>query len=293
MSQKKPLYLAEANVLWIIIAVIVAIDAIWLPLSGITITLGPAFLIGLTTLAALHLVYTRARPHKRIAAFALTSLQLVVFTVAGTFLVYLTVTSKFPLIDRYLVAADAVMGFHWLPFFNWVKDHPAADRAFGIAYDSAIFQIFVLLIVLNATGRLERAREFTWVFILTLLACVILAWLFPAESAWVYFGATDRVDAYHVADFTALRAGKMTEIILTKTNGLITFPSFHAALGLILIIASRRTFLFSVFLPLNLMMIVSAITSGGHYLVDIIAGLALVPIAILMWWKLKRMEASQ
>ncbi|WP_338831760.1 phosphatase PAP2 family protein [Bradyrhizobium sp. 27S5] len=284
--------ITEANALWLIVGIMIAIDSVWLRLSGIGISFGPAFVVGLTTLAVLHLIYTRLRPNRRIAQFALTSMQLVAFTAAGTILVYLTVTSNFPLIDRQLETADAAMGFNWLTFFDWVKDRPAIDRALDIAYDSSIFEIFVLLVILNATSRFEQARHFVWLFVLTLLIIMFFAWLFPAESAWAHFGVADRVDAYHLADFVALRAGQLKEIALAKANGLITFPSFHAALGLILIIATRRTFLFPIFLPLNVAMIASALTSGGHYLIDIFAGLAVVPVAALIWRSLKRLTEA-
>lgn len=45
-----------------------------------------------------------------------------------------------------------------------------------------------------------------------MLIVIPRAWLFPAESAWVHYGVTDRVDAYHLADFSALRTGKLSEI---------------------------------------------------------------------------------
>lgn len=282
VARPRRLDISEASALWMVIAAVVAVDAVWLRLSGMTFSVGLRFVLGFALLTVLYVVYTKFRPKPRIASFALTSMQLVAFTIAGTALVYLTVTSRFPLIDRHLVSADAAIGFHWLPLFEWVKDHPRLDRLLGVAYDSAIFQIFVLLVVLNVTGRLDRAREFTWLFVVTLLVIVVFAWLFPAESAWIYFGVTDRVDAYHIADFTALRGGQMKEIAMARTNGLITFPSFHAALGLILILASRRTFLFPIFLALNAVMIASALTSGGHYLVDIVCGLAVVPLAALV-----------
>lgn len=287
-AARKQSAITEASALWLIIGAMITIDTVWVRLSGIGVSLGPAFVVGLTALVAVHLIYTRVRPNRHIAQFALTSMQLVAFTAAGTVLVYLTVTSKLPLIDRQLETADAAIGFNWLAYFDWVQHHSALDQVFGIAYDSSIFQIFVLLVTLNVTGRFEQARDFTWLFVLTLLIIILFAWLFPAESAWVHFGVEGRVDAYHLADFMALRAGQMKEIALAKANGLITFPSFHAALGLILIIATRRTFLFSIFLPLNVVMIVSALTSGGHYMIDIFAGLAVVPVAALIRRSLKR-----
>ncbi|MBR1245110.1 phosphatase PAP2 family protein [Bradyrhizobium sp. AUGA SZCCT0274] len=183
------------------------------------------------------------------------------------------------------MAADTAIGFDWLSFFNWVKARPAIDLTFAIAYDSAIVQIAVLLVVLNVTGRLDRAREFIWLLVLTIFITVPLSGIFPAECPWSYFGVEDRVDAYHLADFTALRSGQMPQISLANAKGLITFPSFHASLGLIWPMPAG---VFPIFVVLNAVMI-SALTSGGHYLVDIIAGLAIVPAAVLWLTRLRLM----
>jgi len=126
-AARKQSAITEANALWLIVAIMITIDAVWIRLSGIAVSFGLAFVVGLTTLVAFHLIYTRFRPNTRIAQFALTSAQLVAFTAAGTVLVYLTVTSKFPLIDRQLEIADAAIGFNWLAYFDWVKDHQALD----------------------------------------------------------------------------------------------------------------------------------------------------------------------
>ena len=72
-------------------------------------------------------------------------------------------------------------------------------------------------------------------------------------------------------------------ILMTQVNGLITFPSFHAALGLILIYVTRGIrVLFPISLGLNVLMIAATPTVGGHYFVDVLAGLAVVPLAIML-----------
>ncbi len=214
---------------------------------------------------------------------ALAKAQLIAITAVGATLSYLAVTSKFPLVDRYLAAGDAAIGFNWLSSFAWMKNHPAIDILLNLSYVSIVIQTEVLIVALSITSRFERLREFLWVFALSLLIVLSLSWILPAESAWVYFGVTDRVDAYHLADFTALRAGGMQEIDISKTGGIITFPSFHAAHALIMIYATRGIrILFPVFLVLNILMIVSTPVSGGHYFVDILAGLAVVPCAVMI-----------
>jgi hypothetical protein len=275
--------ITESQALWAIIVLIIVIDTLWAWSLGIRIAQSPFVVFSFFLISGINFVYAKLRPDRRIAVFAAAAAQLTAFTACGAILSYLTVTSRFPLIDRYLAAADAAMGFDWRLLFMWVHEHPAIDSVLALSYGTGLFQIGVLLVVLNVVGQLERVREFVWPFVITLLIAVPVSWLFPAESAWVYFGVTNLTNPYHLADFTALRAGQMREISIARVNGLITFPSFHAALGLILIYASRGIrVLFPLSLGSNALMIASTPFAGGHYLVDILAGLAMVPLAVFI-----------
>lgn len=275
--------ITENQALWAIIAVMMGANAIWAWSIGVGVTLSPIVGSGVALASGVGFVYENLRPDRRIAVLAFTSAQLVAFTSAVAILSYLTATWGFPLVDRYLAAGDAAIGFDWLSSFTWIQKHPAINFVLVLSYASILPQIVVLLFVLSITARLDRMREFLWLFVLTLLITVPLSGLLPAESAWVYFGVTDHVDAYHLADFTALRTGHMPEINVTQTKGLVTFPSFHATLALILIYATRGIrVLFPLSLGLNVLMIASTPSAGGHYLIDILAGLAVMPLGIFI-----------
>jgi hypothetical protein len=281
--------ISETRALWMIIALMGVIDALWAWSLGIRIALSPANIIALGEFLVIGLVYATVRSNQRITVFAVSAAQLMAFTAAAVVLSYLTVTSKFPLIDRHLAAADAALGFDWLSLFMWVRDHPAVDRVLALGYNSGVIQLVVLLMLLPALEQFERVRELVWLIVLTMLIILPLAWLLPAESAWVYFRVTDLTHAYHLSDFTALRTGQMPEIAMAQPNGLVTFPSFHTAFGLTMIYVTRGIrFLFPVSLVLNALLIASTPTSGGHYLVDVLAGLAVVPVAIAIFrWLLR------
>ncbi|MGY3444025.1 MULTISPECIES: phosphatase PAP2 family protein [unclassified Bradyrhizobium] len=267
----------ETRALWLVIAVIAVIDLVWLRMSGMSVALAPAKAVMFVIVASLALVYVRFRPDRRIAELAIACAQLIAFTAVAAVLSYLTVTSKFPLIDRQLAAIDAALYLDWPAYFSWVDKHPAIKSILDTAYDSCLAQTAVLLVSLSACERFEQMREFVWLFMMALLVAIPISWIFPAVSAWVQFDVVARADAYHLADFNALRAGQMTRIPLADVNGLITFPSFHTALAVILIYASRgMKLLFPVFLVLNLLVIASTPTIGGHYFIDVIAGAALV-----------------
>ncbi|MGE9007760.1 phosphatase PAP2 family protein [Leptospira interrogans] len=271
---------------WAIIAVIVGIDAVWAWSMGIKVELNAGNLFLLAEFIFVGWLYATIRSNEQVAAFAAGGAQLVAFTGAAGLLSYLMVASAFPLIDNYLAAADAALGFDWLAMFMWVHANRSVEYVLFLAYNSGAFQMVFLILLLPALEKFERLRELVWLIILSMIIILPLSWLFPAESAWVYFGVTDRTNAYHLSDFTALRAGRMPEITLGQVNGLVTFPSFHTAFGVIMIYVTRGIrFLFAIFIVLNILLIASTPVWGGHYLVDVLAGLAVVPLAVtIMRW---------
>jgi membrane-associated phospholipid phosphatase len=66
-------------------------------------------------------------------------------------------------------------------------------------------------------------------------------------------------------------------------EGIVTFPSFHATLAIILTYAVRHyRWALAVIAPLNCLMILAIPTVGGHYLVDLFGGAAVAGLAILL-----------
>ncbi len=61
-----------------------------------------------------------------------------------------------------------------------------------------------------------------------------------------------------------------------EIRGTISFPSYHTTLALIAMAAARNIkYLYPFFLVLNLLILPATIIHGGHYLFDIMAGVAL------------------
>lgn len=273
----------EATHLWLIIGSMTAVAALGLYLSNIKILLSFPIIFGFLVLVGLNLFYTRIRKNPLFASIALTCAQLVAFTNVAIVLSYLAAARGLPLVDNALAAMDDAVGFNWLALFTWLKkERPTIGWALDLIYDTMIIQVFIMLIVLYSTKKLLQARAFSWLYAVTLLIIIPMSMVFPAEGAWAHFGVAHLTSAYYLPDFNAIRSGSMHVIDTAEVTGIIQFPSFHAALALILILSSRGTFLFPVYLPLNVLMIFSALTAGGHYLTDVAFGLATVPVAVLV-----------
>lgn len=267
---------------WIAIAAVLMIDAVWSYASGIAVEVKWLFFALTFAIVAVCYAYAKVRGIGGIPELAVCAAQLIAFSPAITVLMYLAATLNLPLIDRHLAAADNLLGFDWLAVFEWIK-RGGFDGPLNAAYESVLPQVFVVLIVLNLIGRLDRVHEFVSLYFMIALITVPMSAILPAASAWVHFGVTDRVDPYHLEHFSGLRSGAIKTIILADADGLITFPSFHTALAVMYVYAMRGIrWLFPITLAANLFMLMSIPTEGGHYLIDMIAGAAITFGCILL-----------
>jgi membrane-associated phospholipid phosphatase len=275
---------------WLVIGTIVAADALGLGSLGIHLNSeGLARVAGAVLfVGALAAFYTYLRPNPRIVDVAHTMALLLAFFAASAVLSYLLTATALPVVDDQLAAADRALGFDWLAWFDWVRARPALALLFEIVYLSAIPQLLAIALTHGFTDRPERNSELLWCLMASIAIIVPVSALLPAAGAWLEYDALRFGNEAQVHDFLAMRAGTMHELDLTRLEGLINLPSFHTTLGVLYAYVLRgRRILFGGATLLNAVMIVSVLTEGGHYLVDVIAGAAVAVVAI---WAARRIE---
>jgi membrane-associated phospholipid phosphatase len=120
-----------------------------------------------------------------------------------------------------------------------------------------------------------------------------------AIGPWSYFGLNASPSQWHYRQvLMALKESREYVIDLNYSEGLICFPSFHAILALLAAIAlwQVRGFRWASAIWAS-MIVVSTVTTGWHYVVDILAGVAVVGIsavgakaytAIEVYWTTER-----
>jgi membrane-associated phospholipid phosphatase len=213
------------------------------------------------------------------AALLLESLALV----AATVMVVPALSSicayiALPLQDDALARIDSWMGIDWTALAFWYRAHPAISRILFDAYASIEWQP-ALLIFLLAFVDPERLRRFMTASATTLAVTVVVFLLVPAYGPYHYFHLA-RVEfsnipntaPWHVPPLIeALRAGSHKIV----SDGLVTFPSYHAATSILFAFGWAGIPLIGVpLIILNLVMLVSTVPMGSHYVIDVIAGIA-------------------
>ena len=203
-------------------------------------------------------------------AFSLIALLFSVVTPAQ----YLAVALNRPLADPWLARLDALMGISVPDAVAWTRVHPRLVTILVIAYYSLALQFIAPLVIL---GLCYRDRDALWEYTFNFHVCLIITLIglvfFPAMCAFSYYGFESLIDQTRfIQHFDAVRGGRFKLLQLRELEGLITFPSFHVAGGLMVTWAFRsyKWMGFTCFI-LNTLMIASTVLLGPHYAVDIIA----------------------
>ena len=268
--------LRHASFAWALTAGVVGVDAIWFGLGRWSIPTRDLAVV-LIAIAGFFapLAIGRYRRDLRLRTTLHTAALLIAFQAAAATLSYLVTSTGAPLVDARLAAWDRALGFDWLAAHRALQAHPLVTVLLQIAYDSGMAQLVFVILFLGFTARPAPLAEFMRLFIAATLIVVVLSGLFPAAGAWKYYDLGSAFDLSKLSHFEALRNGGLRDVSFSRMQGLISMPSLHAAMAVLLAHAMRSTVLFPMFLGLNLAMLAATPIDGGHYLVDVLAGVAL------------------
>ena len=214
----------------------------------------------------------------------------------ATFLSFAGAALALPLRDAELTALDQAFGFDWRAAVAWVQERPRLRYVLRWSYGSIVWQPLAALCLLALVRQHRRAQEFIAAWLVAILACIALSTIVPAQSPYGHLrlatvGDTpmSAVVPRALVVFEGLRAGSLRELLAFDLEGIVTFPSFHALAGVLLAWAFWGVpWLRWPMLAINLAMIASTPVVGSHYLVDVVAGVAIAPLAV---WTGRRMLA--
>lgn len=277
-----------AQAIWATIAALVAAVAILFPVLGLSLSLPDlARSLGLSLAAlACAFLYTVLRPDERLARLFRALPELVLITYFGGALSYALTAMGQPLWDGTFDAWDKAIGFDWKALLTFYAGYPAFYRLLAFAYYSMLPQMAVLVVALITVRAFRAADRFILGFAFAAVITMAISAFVPALCAgYVY---RDAVAEQHVLQLSwnsiqqveALRSGVLRVISMAQAEGLVTFPSFHAATAMLLMFGFWHVpYLRWPGLALNMLMIAATPIEGGHYLVDIFAGIAIAILA--------------
>ena len=240
----------------------------WKVLAGAGVVLLPV-----SVLPAL-LWHDRREYEKRDAALILPCLVLLslLMLVLGA----LSGLARFPLRDGLFMAADRALGFSVPAIVSWMSAHTAINDALNGSYD---LLPYLLIVAIGFSVCAEKKAA--WTFLIANMIAEFVAFplfvLLPAIGPWAGYGfAGNAAQKICEASVWSLRAGGHGQ-----SAGIVCFPSFHAIWAIFSAWALWR--IKPLRIPacvLAFLIVLSTITTGWHYGVDVFAGILLAAISL-------------
>ncbi len=231
---------------------------------------------------------------KRLACALFSSTILFAIVLIALLETALLATHGHPFADPVFAAADAVIApwLDWQSVAAWFLRHPVVSGVCEWVYHSIAWQPFALIMALCWSRRLPEVWRFIGMWTFALIICQIVFALYPGVGAYVFHHVdpalasptSEAVSSGQLRLLTKLRAASMTRIDAGCIGGIITFPSFHAVAAALLARGYWRIpALRWPFAALNAAMLATAVPMGGHYFVDLVAGLAVAGFTICLF----------
>jgi hypothetical protein len=268
---------------WGVVVSLALLDLAWIHAGGWSVPRDPLVRRSLCVLIFVPLLFERYRSDLRLRSTILVTGFLIAFSYLASILSYLVLSVGAPLADAALARWDAALGFDWVSAAYWVGAHPGLQRIFQLAYYSGLPQMGLVVVYLGFTLRLAQLHEFAQLFMAGSMLAIATSLLFPAAGPWFAAPPGIPFDASSLSNFFPLHSGTVRILDLNTIQGLISMPSEHAMIGIFLAYAMRGTGpLFLLAIVLNTLLVLATPTEGGHYLVDVIAGV-LCAAALIAW----------
>src|SRR5437660_3557548 len=245
--------------------------------------------LGALALAAVAWFYRRRRSDLRLSSGLECTAQVVVFAAVGAPLSYLAASANLPLYDQAFDAIDRALGLDWRYLLGWMNAHPSLHSLFALSYMSFTVQATTTVLALAFSNRLLGLRTFVLAFIFSALICIAISAALPSEGIWGFYkvSAADHpaivpaVRGLYLPIYHGLRDGSLRALTGLTADGIITFPSFHAALGVIFMVALWPVpVLRWIGAVVNGLMVFATPVDGGHYFVDVLAGIVIAVLCL-------------
>lgn len=216
------------------------------------------------------------------------------FFAVGTYLAPEHASSMY---DTEFSVIDALT-FEAPPIIEFTRSFPSFDEFLVFVYNTLYLHL-ALLVIYAAGVRKDNLRSFVNLNRLFIAALVglLLFGLFPAYNATYFYQLDDVHNTLPIVEhLKRIRADQFPELRYENILGLIQFPSFHVSTQIIFLIdilENEGKFLKLIFIPWTFFMCWSAITVGGHYVVDLAGGVFIAAFSYVVLKTLKRYLKSK
>lgn len=276
-----------------IVASVALADAVWAAAAHFDIDLASYAELALLALALGigSLFYARVRRSRGLAAMLFGTAFLVSFSAVFSLLNYFLLTIAGSRIDSLLAKFDTALGVDWPALMAFVAAHPHFNLLLHIAYITVLPQVALLVLCLGWREKTFHIHQFCLALAIGAAITIAFWTLFPSFGAFSVYGLPSEVssrlnpelDSHYARELIGLLAHGPGRISPHDVKGLIGFPSYHAAMAVLVVWHARSIrWVRWPLLAWNAVVLVATPVHGGHFVVDVIAGVAVAVASVAL-----------
>lgn len=227
------------------------------------------------------------RPDMRRGTDALGTLA--VMTVGGLCcgaIAMLELRLGFPLADELLHRADLALGIDGITVASALAQNDELFFILAPVYNFTLQAFLGSLVLLSFLRDRVEAWRAAVCFIGTLLTTCLIAAPIPATGLvnWAYPDLMEHLPRAFLSHFNEFYFAADPELRLQVIDGVITFPSFHAVVGFLVLAMWRTRRVTFALAALWLVIELLSTVAAGHYVIDLLGGF----LVWLGWFALTR-----
>jgi hypothetical protein len=276
---------------WIPLSILALVLGVCLAASRFSLEVESVLLRDILTAAALvvagHcLILQNWGPRPAFISVAIAQLKILSLLVSP--LTYIAASAAFPLQDATFAHWDQLLGLDWTAYYRFITARPTLVHYSYFFYAMIAWPAMGIPLALGFTKNYVRLQNFVMACILTVCIAAVVSSLAPAFGTYHQYGLPTDFSGFRATGYLvqmdrlpSVRDGSLRALNISNLGGIITFPSFHAAAAILALWGFWGVWWMR---PLSLITGVGIIMAtpllGGHYFVDVLAGVSSAVFAI-------------
>ncbi|REK19538.1 MAG: phosphatase PAP2 family protein [Planctomycetota bacterium] len=225
----------------------------------------------------------RWRGERRLFQVVMMVFWIILVTNMHFFPMYMAARTDVPISDALFARADRAIGIEVPNVRAALAPYPWLSRAMLQIYMTLIPLMTLAAVLPPLMNRMDKAKEF-------LIGCIVAASIslpifacLQAVGPWQYYDFAPAIPSLggKAAMMAELKTDQVFMIDVTNRDGLIEFPSFHVVLT-VLAAAALWPFRWLRWptVAWATLIVISTITTGIHYSIDVVGGLLVAGVAL-------------
>lgn len=219
---------------------------------------------------------------ERLAALTIALSGYALFGISMGIFFHIFMPRPDPILDEFLLRVDHFFGYHWPDAVVWLaREHAWLGVAFSYIYISSFAQLICVIVLLGATGRLERLDLLLLTGMTGLLLTFVVWQIFPNFSMGIHFPIPSEAERA-ILLYTNTGYGQVLKdaalngipVISNETMlGVVAFPSYHTVMACLVVWFLYGTIGFWPAVAINIPMIPAIHIHGAHHILDFVGGI--------------------